>query len=511
MAASNVNNPPAPPEGQPQKPPAKPKSKPQKVTFSTTTVAPPAPQAQPEPIPAHAFAGVYQPNFLAEWIPEECQKYAHLNCSFFSHATGVAPNLLQLKQHAQAMCNLFKTLTAIDHQSDTDDAFDWLEDLDTPYANLGPTHSLPLNSLRNQIAETQDSATGATILSTGCTLAEDTADRRSLCDHIEHVNDLLEYIDNETAPDGGLFSILPSQHDPARQLTKDTILGQWLIYTTTLVQRVAELEAEIANSRDVLAGEATAPLQLSSTGRMAEGKPLLFPQDRYVLANLTPDSWDVLNEQLAAKQEEQEATERAAAQNLHAPATKDGEQAVDPLEPVASMDVMSRVYRIPGSRTIFINPGYAIHPGTKATRTMETRPLVQTVVRPEVGTRTTARGRRENTQMNELQNLAQTRNRQILALRHQLQTTTAELNTTRHNLQLTQLRAGEGRESERAQLAKIMADKAAKATKVEEEKEKAKAKEQETKTKTKTKGAGGDGIQAQGENGGKTYPVVVKA
>ncbi|KAI9869565.1 MAG: hypothetical protein M1830_005384 [Pleopsidium flavum] len=175
----------------------------------------------------------------------------------------------------------------------------------------------------------------------------------------------------------------------------------------------------------------------------------------------------MLNERLAAKQQEQEATELAAVQKLHASPTKDDEPAVNPLQPVASIDVTSRLYRIPGSRTIFVLPAYGIHPGTEGTREMESRPLIQTVVRPEVGVRTTAQGRRDAARINELYTLAHTRQRRLMTMRHQLQTTTAELNTTRQSLRLAQLRAGEARASERAQLARIMKDKADEDTKVE--------------------------------------------
>jgi hypothetical protein len=161
-----------------------------------------------------------------------------------------------------------------DHQSDTDDAFDWLEDPDTPTPTSAPPIPPPQqppqpNRRNSRLRHRRHHPLNR------LHLAEDTADRRSLCDHIEHVNDLLEYIDNETAPTAAC-SPSSSQHDPARQLTKDTILGQWLIYTTTS-SSVAELEAEIANSRDVSPAKPP-PFQLSSTGRMAEGKPLLFPR-----------------------------------------------------------------------------------------------------------------------------------------------------------------------------------------------------------------------------------------
>lgn len=410
-----------------------------------------------DPMPAHLFAGAYRPNFFTEWTGEECDKYDFLNCSYFSHSSGAAPTLIQLKQHAQALCNLFKSLTVVDHESDTDDAFDWLDDLDTIYNNLNPSHSLPLHSVRNQIATGQDDATGAEVLLAGCTLAEGNGDRRDLTAHIEHANQLLEYIDHECAPDGGLFSILPPQGDPARAQVKDTILGQWLVYTTSLVQRVAELEAEVANSRDVLAGEATAAMQLTSTGRMAEGKPLLFPQDRYVLANLTPELWDVLNDELSRKQQDQDATARAAAHALHAPPTKTAPHTVAPLDPLVTIDIASRAYRIPGERTIFLVPGHAIHPGTAATRTLETtRPLVQSVVRPEVGVRNTALQRRKDARIDELSAEAQRRARIIAQQRARLATTTAALKTAEHDLRLERLRAGEGRENDRAHLARVV-------------------------------------------------------
>ncbi len=418
-----------------------------------------AQQIEPDtqPIAAHAFGGLYRPNFLAEWAGAECNKYAFLNCSYFSHANGHAPSLLQLKQHAQALCNLIKTLTVIDHETDTDDAFDWLEDLDTLYTNSSESHNLPLNSVRNQLGANFDDAAGAGDHLGACSFAGGSGHHRDLPAHINHVNELLEWIDHETAPEGGLFSILPHQEDPGRELIQDSILGQWLIYTTTLVQRVAELEAEVANSRDVLAGEAMVPFQLSSSARLVEGKPLLFPQDRYVLANLTPELWDVLNELLTAKQQDQEAAKRATALQLHAPVDGDAVDNTNPLEPIVSIDVSSRLYRVDGSRTIFITPAHALHPGTSATRTMESRPLVQTVVRPRVGTRTTALEQRDNTRLNDLHRLSLERGRQIQTLKGRLAAAKEVISTLRHEVELAELRVGERRESDRALLAKAAA------------------------------------------------------
>lgn len=186
-------------------------------------------------------------------------------------------------------------------------------------------------------------------------------------------------------------------------MVQDTILGQWLIYTTNLVQRVSELEAEVANAREVLAGEAMVPMRLVSQGADAVGevvaagtadggartgaeglcgRVMVFPQDRYVLANCGAGLWERLNEELAAREQGLEARERDRVRTLRGGKVR-GEPGVGhALQPVTYMDVQSRIYRVKGCQSLFVIPAFDIHPDTEGTRRMESKGLVQTVVRP---------------------------------------------------------------------------------------------------------------------------------
>ncbi|KAI9821635.1 MAG: hypothetical protein M1827_002216 [Pycnora praestabilis] len=371
---------------------------------ATSFPAGPLPQSKTpyeaaEPYPAHEFGSAYLPSILESWPPSERWKYCYLNSSFFSHPSGGAPTLFQLKQHAHALANLFKTLEVIDHEVAGQNAFDWLEDLDKPYTNNDPTHHMPLRALVNRFASTTDEASGALSRTQGCPLSHD-PDCEPHVRYIEHANELLEFLDDMYSADGGILALMPAQEEQnpesapflgLRSQIKDTILGQWLQYTTSLVTHVAELELEVTNARDVLAGEATVPLKLNRDGRMAEGRPLLFPQDRYVLANLTPELWEVLNERLAVKEQAMLRRERSARSALHEPpVTESAHQASgmgmkkrDPMKPLAWIDVPSRLYRVAGSPTIFMTPAHGgIHPSTHTTLALESQPLVQTVIRP---------------------------------------------------------------------------------------------------------------------------------
>ena len=372
------------------------------------------------PIPHHPFGSAYLPSFLRDWGSPDTHrvKFAHLNCSFFSHPTNpLPPTLLQLKQHAQAICSLLQTLCASDHEyapepidrnGSVTDAFDWLEDLDRPYENSSQAHNLPLYSLSNTIS-THTAADGSTIRLAGCPMRQDEPEKESTTRLIEHANTLLELLDHKTQAQGGLLSLLPPPGTEGRELVQDTILGQWLVYTTNLVQRVSELEAEVTNAREVLAGEAMVPMRLVSQGADAVGevvaataaaaegsagptgaeglggRVMVFPQDRYVLANCGAGLWERLNEELAAREQGLEARERERARTLRGGKVRGGQQPSEGsvLQPVTHMDVQSRIYRVKGCQSLFIIPAFDLHPDTGGTRRVEAKGVVQTVVRPQ--------------------------------------------------------------------------------------------------------------------------------
>ena len=378
---------------------------------------PPLPTGE-VPIPHHPFGSAYLPSFLRDWGSPEAHRvrFANLNCSFFSHPTNpIPPTLLQLKQHAQAICSLLQTLCASDHEYaprpiDTNgsvtDAFDWLEDLDRPYDNKSQTHNLPLYSLSNTIS-THTAADGSTTRLAGCPFGQTEPGKEQTVRLLEHANALLELLDHKAQAQGGLFSLMPAPGTEGRELIEGTILGQWLVYTTNLVQRVSELEAEVANAREVLAGEAMVPMRLVSQGTDAigdavaaaaadaaadgragtaaeglGGRVMVFPQDRYVLANCGAGLWERLNEELAAREQGNEARERDRARTLRGGKVRGEPSEGHVLQPVTYMDVQSRIYRVKGCQSLFVIPAFDIHPDTEGTRRVEAKGMVQTVVRP---------------------------------------------------------------------------------------------------------------------------------
>ncbi|KZF23307.1 hypothetical protein L228DRAFT_282045 [Xylona heveae TC161] len=485
--------------------------------------------------PAHKFAGPYQPPFLQFWASDELSQYQYLNCSFFSHPSDEAPTLLQLKQHAQALVNLIKTIDIsmreppkdrdsansnnpagiTDADLDASDAFDYLEDLSKVYQNSSPSHNTPLYSVRNNLRTTGVSGSAnpfsrnekCAILADFKAFLDERHDeqaeyepstptpaqrrqhgkpgqpqphghhrhtsssdprpfhdrpREALHNYIRHASSVLECLDELYAEQGGIFALVPPPGSANRELIKQSFLGQWLVFTTALVQRVAELEAEVRNSRDVLAGEALAPRRLLGTvlgefglgshpgsdstllggggggggaynvggggigggedhwtapggttpGTNGWGTPLVFPQDRYVLANLSAGLWETLSHELDHKMMMQVEQERRAARVLRGGPNVSGtggpgvsgagtgatggggdvemlddddngmEQGTShPHRPIVWVDVPCRLYRVTGAPTIFITPGHGMDENTFWTKSEEARPLVQTVPR----------------------------------------------------------------------------------------------------------------------------------
>ncbi|KAJ4294883.1 hypothetical protein N0V88_005122 [Collariella sp. IMI 366227] len=239
----------------------------------------------------------------------------HVNCGYLS-TPGVAPTLLALKQHAQSLCMLIHGLnptlksaeiaggvpskagkkksssTSADLDTlafkyELNDAFDFLTDLTVPYTNDDPHHNKPLTALVNEVRGRHE-ALGTTY---HCPFAssdkprEPGAPQKPYANHhnlIMHANACLERLDHEFSSTGGLMSILPTtststtpptdpssttphlvQPSPNPDITnaRNTLLGQWLHFTQSLVARMHDLERSYANTLDALAGEAAIPHQ----------------------------------------------------------------------------------------------------------------------------------------------------------------------------------------------------------------------------------------------------------
>lgn len=380
-----------------------------------------------EPTP---FAPVYRSIHISH--PEHAKTLqpllAHVNCGYLSKK-GHAPTLLQLKQHAQALTILIKSLTISTRAAIIDntnsgiaganpfndgETYDFLNDLTKVYSGpsnpaLAASHNRPLTSVLNVLS--QDIQPGYKLaLADGevrympdtaaiddiCPLhyAEDTpvdgpampyATHEAL---IAHANEILEMLDHEYSAKGGLLSILPPKEETdSREKAEATLLGQLILYVQRLVQRLHDLERLYANSMDALAGEAVVPhqalSQLGPDGR--KGREVVYPQDRFVLVNAGDDVWQFLNREFEYKEQIDERVaenyKRNGVTGEALWATRGGREMV---RGITAIDITTRYYRLRDDslKTIFVIPAHGDHPATKATRDMEQQPTVVAVVKP---------------------------------------------------------------------------------------------------------------------------------
>ncbi|PQE03747.1 hypothetical protein CJF30_00006460 [Rutstroemia sp. NJR-2017a BBW] len=352
-----------------------------------------------------------------------------------------APTLLELKHHAQALVILIKQITistssgVVDNQNtypdeavprfNPNEAFDFLNDLDHVYENNTVHHNLPLVSLLNTIEASQypdgmmpnPEQPGELTEIDICPLhpvnpAPLNGPSLPYATHealLKHANEALELLDHEFGTKGGLLGILPTEGDKSnRPLAQNTLLGQMILYIQRLVARLHNLERLYANSLDVLKGEATIPYQaLSQIGVDGRrGRDLVYPQDRFVLVNAGNDIWQSLN---SAFEKQERVDEEVQANFLHQGVhgerlweQKDGREISQGL---TYIDIPTRYYRLRNhsSKSVFMIPGHATHPGTQATREMEARPTVVSVVNPVWPERASIWERNIRVDMRELQ------------------------------------------------------------------------------------------------------------
>lgn len=374
-------------------------------------------------IPATAFAPIYRSIFTiglssdnSKTTDQIMASLSHVNCSYLS-SPDLAPTLLQLKQHAQALVILIKNLTistlpaVIDNKNavvqganafNDGETYDFLNDLNHAYK--GPVneafkrhHNMPLTTLMNVLQQItlNDHQGGATVRDI-CPLHRAhkmPANGRSLpyATHqalISHANEVLELLDHEYSAKGGLLSILPpKEQNDDRAKAETTLLGQLILYMQRLVQRLHDLERLYANSMDALAGEAVVPHQalsrLGPDGR--KGRELVYPQDRFVLVNAGEDLWQFLNSEFEKKEKIDAAVDdNCRLMGVTGEAIWEQRGGKEFARGITALDITTRYYRLRKDtlKTIFVIPAHAEHPGTKVTREMEKQPTVVSVVKP---------------------------------------------------------------------------------------------------------------------------------
>lgn len=375
-------------------------------------------------------AGYYQGSdwslpYLSPWSrvhadPELVSVLRHMNCSYLGQP-GAPPTLLGLKQHARSLAKLIMLLEPSVTSGEVDggdakrtlgadSAFDWLADLGVPYTNDDPNHHRPLNALLNEVRGRHD--IGGTTYH--CPLAE-VAPRqpregilnqyylpgmtsKPFASHhnlVMHANECLERLDHEFSATGGLLSLIPPDgeegSEPSAELValKNSLLGQFLVFCQGLCVRTHELQIEHARLLDVMAGEAVAPAQaLSRDGPDArKGRAVVFPQDRWILANAGDDVFNALHS-LFDKHEVLYHQKMAEYKKAGVSGTTDWELhrgGKEYARGIIPINIMTRYYRLAGKgrSTIFVIPAAEHHPNLEATRNnIEKNPTVVSVVQP---------------------------------------------------------------------------------------------------------------------------------
>ena len=373
------------------------------------------PSADDTTIPSNDFAPAYDSAFLAELAESQslphplARHFAHLNCFQLTHPNLRAPtSVVELKQHAQAVCLL---LTLLQPSKSTTGwpyvaadppfpaQFDFLTDLFDPYpgarfsnAGINARHYVPLPALNNRL----ESGHGGI----------DNIERWTRPELLAMANKLLTRLDHVYRSTGGILGIPPPPpprpwiDEAARPagLAKNSILAQWLSFTRALTLRLASLEKETVALRGALGHRAqvAGERMKQSREKTAKGegsgeRELVFSQDRYVLAGLSDGLWDRLNEELTVREGENreerkhEREEREQGRGVQARGWGDfsGEDEDDDdageTNVVTWIETTSRLYRVRGHDSIFVIPGFGLHPGAATVHRVERTPLVQAV------------------------------------------------------------------------------------------------------------------------------------
>ena len=306
------------------------------------------------------------------------------------------------------------------------DAFDFLTDLTKPYANDDPSHHKPLTGLLNEV-RARDETVGNVYHCplSGSKPREKHEPQKPYANHhalIMHANECLERLDHEFSSTGGLLSILPTEgeheqsaKDQQQELdyARSSLLGQWLLYTQHLVARMHDLERSYANALDALAGEAVIPLQArAAAGPGANGRPVIFPQDRFVLANAGDDVFDHIHRVLDKSEATMRAKEEIWRNNgvVGSQIWQSERGGASFQRGIVAVNISTRYYRLAGHghNTIFVVPAWDSHPGVEQTKLVEDQPTIVASIQPTFPKRVTelekqfADGHKEAEEMRQL-------------------------------------------------------------------------------------------------------------
>lgn len=362
---------------------------------ATSSLPKPATALQFFLIPKTAYAPAYSSPFLINLyenypLPQDVKLenlFEHLNCFQLTPVfDSEGPTLNSLKQHAAAICCLInyihgrknkgKVRTKITWPLVAADpkffgAFDFLNNvLHEPFPEEGrsgdPQHSEPLGHLLNSITSEHPG------------LGELSSDQAAL---LREANKILTRLDEIYRDTGGLQSIpLPPLHSPMRE----SLLARWIEYVQRLKRRLISLQSESIALRQVLSHEAVVPsVRSKSSGRPTRRSERIhekvIPQDRYIFTGLSEGLHSVLRQQLNMTSKEAESWAHdlpkegsrgifdrgwedffldGSARGIH---NEDRQWNVN-----AWIETASRLYKVRGHDTIFVIPGFGIHPDAHA-------------------------------------------------------------------------------------------------------------------------------------------------
>ena len=356
--------------------------------------------------------------------------------------------MADLKRHAQALCVL---ITIMDIQSEAiedgnepgkpSSVLNFLPNLLEPYAPKDKNELDPIQSLQNTLPVTTTAAntnpdpddSSPSSDDGDCPLANRNAD---LGEVLQHANRLLEILDLNFQWRGGILGVLPLLTDivgragvedmkEARESAEGTILGQWIVWTQRLVERVAALERDVVGLREVLGGERMVPRALREEKRKGKRKEKergkgkgkgkerardddddeeegseeddIVDQDLYLLAGLSSQLWNQLHDELdisetIATTREENARKRgfgADSFRQRGPNEAPDDGVTISGDITAWIECTSRIYRVQGKQTLFVVPAWEIRPGVEKVRQVEETPLVVSVPVQRERTRTT--------------------------------------------------------------------------------------------------------------------------
>ncbi|OBT72125.1 hypothetical protein VF21_09186 [Pseudogymnoascus sp. 05NY08] len=289
------------------------------------------------------FAPPYQSIFLRQ-NPDLARALAHVNCSYLTthdaadpkdvdSRANTAPTLAELKAHARSLLLLIRSMTISSRATLTDnaalqdptsevqddaslppdfyssaDAFEFLNDLSSPYRSRDPAENEPLTNILNQLIAHPDPSGGFSASTEACPLATvkvitkgsepatfrpgvNPLPHSQINRLMAHADELLLQIDAALSTSGGLLAALPLDI-PASDPRRQTYIGQLIHFMRTLVGRLHVLDRDYGQALGLLAGEATIPAELKLNIEHPEQieAPLIAAQHKFII-NTTSDTY----------------------------------------------------------------------------------------------------------------------------------------------------------------------------------------------------------------------------